>query len=309
MLDKKPAIDNKKFQSDHLRSEYYKSKITQNIRFKTNQNDKSENSIINPNKTSSSFFNKTSSSFYNTHTNTFNGFNIARNLNEYPGMKLFHKLDPNKKPKVKLFTKLFESKLIYYIILYFYNLIYYLLIFTSLEFIKHMDDTWGIKTTLYNKIIALNCIQNCYAEGICYIENASFVISINPKNISFDRIHYLIFEGRDEVLKLCKDYGSYEEMINNLEYKDNNIYIRYKTEKLKYKIKKFDLEDRSDSNSTQLMNQEKILNLAKKHRTLTNPTIFEENIDQEEEINKQERNNNYDYNIILSSDKNSYSKY
>jgi len=46
------------------------------------------------------------------------------------------------------------------------------------------------------------------------------------------------------------------------------------------------------------MNQDKESQF-KKYKRLTNPIIFEENIDQEEEIKLKERNSYYDYNIVI----------
>ena len=206
MINKKPAINFKKFESDHMRSEYYKSRISQHTLVqKSKQNSSNNNSLLNTitatagnnlaNITNVSNTNenrkkidkvaaKSSSDLYNpAKTNTFNGFNIARNLNAYPGMKLCNRLDVDimmQKEKPKLFTKLFESKLlIIEVVIFIY--IYYI---TLLEFIIHIDDGWEKKVIVFNKIMNLSNLyilnpdkyeKNCISECICYIENGSYL--------------------------------------------------------------------------------------------------------------------------------------
>jgi len=112
MIDKKPSIDIKKYEYDYNRSEYYKSKISQFSNMNVSKlylSKQTENSSL-FNKSSNSFHKTSNTFFNNTQSSSFTGFNIARNLNEYPGMKHCNKIEAkSKKPKLKFFSSLLES--------------------------------------------------------------------------------------------------------------------------------------------------------------------------------------------------------
>lgn len=107
-----------------------------------------------------------------------------------------------------------------------------------------MEDDYGVKTSLYYKKTILDEIDECYCK--CYIENKKyliysysylfirFVISVAPVISSYHTTHFLIFEDYEEILKLSKDFLSYEEILKNLEFRDTSLHLKQKSDIIKY---------------------------------------------------------------------------
>ncbi len=55
-----------------------------------------------------------------------------------------------------------------------------------------------------------------------------------PVISSFHTTHFLTFDNYEEVVKLSRDFNSYEDILKNLDYRDNNLYLKAKNEEIKY---------------------------------------------------------------------------
>lgn len=207
LIDKKPCLDKKKWESDYTLSKYYMSKICEfpSMNFEKRSQIDSE-SVITQTGTvvnSSTYHVKSSST----------GF---RDANSQVSLSISKFNKTSTKEKFIAFRKLVEGNTFIY----------------SLEYSKHIEDEFGVKTSLYSKRMSLDEIDDCYCK--CYIENKKFVISIAPVISSYHSSHFLIFDDYDEVVKLSRDYKSYEDILKNLEYRDNVIHIKTRNEELKY---------------------------------------------------------------------------
>jgi hypothetical protein len=82
--------------------------------------------------------------------------------------------------------------------------------------------------------VTANAISKIKSKSIVTITIIRFVVSVAPVISSFHTTHFIIFDDYEEVVKLSKEFLTFEDILKNLEYRENSLHLKQKIEPIKY---------------------------------------------------------------------------